>query len=62
MENATASKCIEIIGRRTPLTYNEIRLLQRIINDIRIEFELLGAVDQTDQEERRGAPPKEWLW
>lgn len=62
MENATALKCIEIIGRRTPLNHGEIQLINRVINDIRVEFDLPGGVHPSKLEDGAGEPPKEWIW
>lgn len=62
MENPDAEKCIEIISRRVPLTLEETRLIQLIVNDIRLEFDLEGAVHPSHLDGTRGKPPKEWLW
>jgi len=62
MANADALRCIEIITERTALTASESLLLKRIINDIRVEFDLEGAVHPTTFEDGSGGPPKEWLW
>lgn len=62
MEKATALRCIEIVNRRTPLTESEQNLLKSIVNDIRLEFKLEGAVDMARLEGSLGGPPKEWLW
>lgn len=62
MENPDAEKCLEIIGRRLPLTPEETRLIQLIVNDIRLEFDLDGAVHPSNLDGTRGKPPKEWLW
>jgi len=39
-----------------------MKLLERIINDIRVEFDLLGAVHPMKLEDGYGEPPKEWIW
>lgn len=62
MPKPTAMRCIEIIKRRTPLSHSEIRLLEVIINDIRVEFDLSGAVHPSKLEDGAGKPPKEWIW
>lgn len=62
MENATAQRCIELIQGRIPLNEGEMKLLERIINDIRVEFDLLGAVHPMKLEDGYGEPPKEWIW
>ncbi|WP_224962807.1 hypothetical protein [Geomonas subterranea] len=62
MCTAAAERCIEIIGKRTPLNQEEINLLARIVNDIRVEFDLPGAVHPSKLEDGAGQPPKEWFW
>ena len=62
MEIKAPQRCIEIIQYRVPLNEGEIRLLERIVNDIRVEFNLPGAVHPSILEEGYGEPPKEWFW
>jgi hypothetical protein len=57
-----AERCIEIIEQRLPLTTGELQLLRLIINDIRLEFELEGAVHPSKLPGGDGNGPAEWLW
>jgi len=62
MQGEEAKKCIEIIARRIPLTLEETRLLNLIMNDIRLEFELEGAVHPSLIDGSEGKPPEDWCW
>jgi hypothetical protein len=66
MRGKEAQKCIEIISKRLPLTTAESQLVKLIINDIRLEFDMEGAIqpsifNNADSESRGGAPP-EWCF
>lgn len=60
-EKQAAECCIGIIDQRLTLTPGESRLLQLIVNDIRLHFELDGAV-QPLKLAGSSDRPTEWCW
>jgi len=57
-----AERCIEIIEKRAPMTENELLLLNLVINDIRLEFGLEGAVPSASLVKDDTKPPEVWFW
>jgi hypothetical protein len=59
--NASA-KCISIIKCHIPLNKGEKMLLGAIVNEIRLAFDLEGAVKPAPLPKEVAWAPKEWFW
>jgi hypothetical protein len=61
-DNNAALKCIAIINCHFALNDGEKRLLGIIVNEIRLAFELEGAVKATALQSGAAWAPSEWFW
>ena len=61
-ENIAALMCITIIDGHFPLNEGERRLLGAVINEIRLAFDLEGAVNPTSLHNVVAWAPREWFW
>ena len=57
-----ALKCIAIIDFHFPLNDGEKRLLGVIANEIRLAFDLEGAVKPAPLQNEVAWAPREWFW
>jgi hypothetical protein len=57
-----ALKCIAIVGRHFPLNEGEKRLLNTVVNEIRLAFDLEGAVKPVPLLNEAAWAPREWFW
>ncbi len=57
-----ALKCIAIIDCHFPLNDGEKRLLGVIVNEIRLAFDLEGAVKPAPLQNEVAWAPREWFW
>ena len=57
-----ALRCIGIIDCHFPLNEGEKRLLSSIMNEIRLEFNLEGAVKPAPSLNGLAGAPREWFW
>ena len=55
-------KCISIINCHVPLNGGEKSLLCAIVNEIRLAFDLEGAVKPASLPNEVAWAPKEWFW
>ena len=58
----SALKCIAIIACHFPLNDGEKKLLCVIANEIRLAFDLQGAVKPAPLQNEVGWAPREWFW
>ena len=61
-EKKAALICITIIDSHFPLNDGEKRLLGVIMNEIRLSFDLEGAVQLALLQNRMVSAPREWFW
>jgi hypothetical protein len=61
-ESKSALKCIAIIDCHFPLNDGEKRLLGVIANEIRLAFDLEGAVKPVTLLNELAWAPREWFW
>jgi hypothetical protein len=61
-DNNAALKCIAIIDCHFPLNDGEKRLLGVIANEIRLAFDLEGAVKVAALQSGAAWAPSEWFW
>jgi hypothetical protein len=61
-ENIAALRCIAIINCHFPLNEGERRLLGAVMNDIRLAFDLEGAVNTASLLNVVAWAPREWFW
>jgi hypothetical protein len=57
-----AVKCISIIDCHFPLNGGEKRLLGAIMNEIRLAFNIEGAVKPAPLQNEAAWAPREWFW
>jgi len=57
-----AVKCISIINCHFPLNGGEKRLLGAIANEIRLAFDLEGAIKPAQPLNEAAGMPGEWFW
>jgi len=61
-DRIAALRCIAITERHFPLNEGEKRLLGAIINDIRLAFDLEGAIKPAPLQKDVPWAPEEWFW
>jgi hypothetical protein len=62
MDRKAALKCIAIVDCHFPLNEGEKRLLGTIVNEIRLAFDLEGAVKPVPLLKEAAWVPREWFW
>ena len=62
VEKKAALRCISIIDCHIPLNEGEKRLLGAVMNDIRLAFELEGAVKPASLNSGAAWTPRKWFW
>ena len=61
-DSNAALKCIAIIDCHFPLNDGEKRLLGTIVNEIRLAFDIEGAVKPVPPLNKTAGAPREWFW